>query len=106
MCKTVNKVMPIDAYMNKLPDSHPAKSLMAIAKIAPDRMGGSFFTSALTTLRLYITNDMYNITKESEFSLEDMGAKPKQALFICFLTRKPPINLLCRFLWHSSMNSL
>ena len=31
MCKTVNKVMPIDAYMNKLPDSHPAKSLMAIA---------------------------------------------------------------------------
>ena len=81
MCKTVNKVMPIDAYMNKLPDSHPAKSLMAIAKIAPDKMGGSFFTSALTTLRLYITNDMYNVTKESEFSLEDMGAKPKQALF-------------------------
>lgn len=106
MCKTVNKVMPIDAYMNKLPDSHPAKSLMAIAKIAPDKMGGSFFTSALTTLRLYITNDMYNVTKESEFSLEDMGAKPKQALFICFLTRKPPIILLCRFLWHSSMNSL
>lgn len=65
MCKTVNKVMPIDAYMNKLPDSHPAKSLMAIAKIAPDRMGGSFFTSALTTLRLYITNDMYNITKKT-----------------------------------------
>lgn len=98
MCKTVNKVMPIDAYMNKLPDSHPAKSLMAIAKIAPDKMGGSFFTSALTTLRLYITNDMYNITKESEFSLEDMGAKPKQALFYLLPDQKttyyPIVSLL------------
>ena len=24
MCKTVNKAMPIDAYMQKLPDGHPA----------------------------------------------------------------------------------
>lgn len=98
MCKTVNKVMPIDAYMNKLPDSHPAKSLMAIAKIAPDKMGGSFFTSALTTLRLYITNDMYNVTKESEFSLEDMGDKPKQALFYLLPDQKttyyPIVSLL------------
>ena len=98
MCKTVNKVMPIDAYMNKLPDSHPAKSLMAIAKIAPDKMGGSFFTSALTTLRLYITNDMYNITKESEFSFEDMVAKPKQALFYLLPDQKttyyPIVSLL------------
>lgn len=81
MCKTVNKVMPIDEYMKKLPDSHPAKSMMAIAKIAPDRMGGSFYTSALTTLRLFITNDMYMMTRESEFSLDDVGKKPKQALF-------------------------
>lgn len=54
MCKTVNKVLPIDAYMDKLPDSHPAKKLMAIAKLAPDKMGGSFYTAALTTLRLFI----------------------------------------------------
>ena len=71
---------------------------MAIAKIAPDRMGGSFFTSALTTLRLYITNDMYNITKESEFSFEDMGAKPKQALFYLLPDQKttyyPIVSLL------------
>lgn len=71
---------------------------MAIAKIAPDKMGGSFFTSALTTLRLYITNDMYNVTKESEFSLEDMGAKPKQALFYLLPDQKttyyPIVSLL------------
>ena len=63
MCKTVNKVLPIDAYMDKLPDSHPAKKLMAIAKLAPDKMGGSFYTAALTTLRLFITNDIYSMTK-------------------------------------------
>lgn len=88
MCKTVNKVMPIDLYMNKLPDSHPAKALMAIAKIAPDKMGGSFYTSALTTLRLFITNDLYLMTRESEFSLDDMGKKPKQALFFILPDQK------------------
>lgn len=88
MCKSVNKVMPIDEYMKKLPDSHPAKSMMAIAKIAPDRMGGSFYTSALTTLRLFITNDMYSMTRESEFSLDDVGKKPKQALFFILPDQK------------------
>lgn len=88
MCRTVNKVMPIDTYMQKLPDSHPAKSLMAIAKIAPDKMGGSFFTSALTTLRLFITNDMYSLTRESEFSLDDIGKEPKQALFFILPDQK------------------
>lgn len=88
MCKSVNKVMPIDEYMKKLPDSHPAKSMMAIAKIAPDRMGGSFFTSALTTLRLFITNDMYLTTRESEFSLDDVGKEPKQALFFILPDQK------------------
>lgn len=88
MCKTVNKVMPLDIYMNKLPDSHPAKSLMAIAKIAPDKMGGSFYTSALTTLRLFVNNDMYLMTRESEFSLDDMGKKPKEALFFILPDQK------------------
>ena len=88
MCKPVNKVLPIDAYMDKLPDSHPAKKLMAIAKLAPDKMGGSFYTGALTTLRLFITNDIYNMTKESEFSLSDVGAKLKQALFFILPDQK------------------
>ena len=88
MCKIVNKVLPIDAYMDKLPDSHPAKKLMAIAKLAPDKMGGSFYTAALTTLRLFITNDIYNMTRESEFSLADVGAKPKQALFFILPDQK------------------
>ena len=88
MCKPVNKVLSIDAYMDKLPDSHPAKKLMAIAKLAPDNMGGSFYTAALTTLRLFITNDIYNMTKESEFSLSDVGAKLKQALFFILPDQK------------------
>ena len=88
MCKPVNKVLPIDAYMDKLPDSHPAKKLMAIAKLAPDKMGGSFYTAALTTLRLFITNDIYSMTRESEFSLADVGVKPKQALFFILPDQK------------------
>lgn len=88
MCKSVNKVMPIDEYMKKVPDSHPAKALMAIAKIAPDRMGGSFYTSALTTLRLFITNDIYQMTKESEFELMDVGRNKKTILFFILPDQK------------------
>ena len=88
MCKPVNKVLPIDAYMDKLPDSHPTKKLMAIAKLAPDKMGGSFYTAALTTLRLFITNDIYSMTRESEFSLADVGTKLKQALFFILPDQK------------------
>lgn len=88
MCKSTNNILPIDKYLANLPDSHPAKSLMAIAKIAPDRMGGSFYTSALTTLRLFVTNDMYQMTRESEFDLADVGKKPKQALFFILPDQK------------------
>lgn len=88
MCKSVNKVMPITAYMKNLPDSHPGKALFSIAEIAPDRMGGSFYTSALTTLRLFVTNDVYRVTHTSEFSLADVGLKPKQALFFILPDQK------------------
>ncbi len=88
MCKSVNKVMPITEYMKRLPDSHPGKTLMSIADIAPDRMGGSFYTSALTTLRLFVTNDVYRVTHKSEFALADVGTKPKQALFFILPDQK------------------
>ncbi len=90
MCKNnpQTKTMPIDDYMRKLDYSHPARALISIAKIAPDRMGGSFYTSALTTLRLFVTNDMYLITHTSEFSLSDFGTKERQALFFILPDQK------------------
>lgn len=106
MCKTENKVMPIDAYMKKLPESHPAKALIAIAKIAPDRMGGSFYTSALTTLRLFITNDVYRVTCQSEFSLDDLARSQSGRFSLFSRIKRLPIILLLRCWFHSNMSSL
>lgn len=81
MCKTVGKSMPIVEYMKELDNNHPAKILIAISEIAPSRTRGSFFTAALTTLRLFTNPLIYSMTSKSDFKLRDLGSK-KTALFI------------------------
>ncbi len=81
MCKMVDKSMPIEDYMKTLREDHPVKGLMAISEIAPSRTRGSFFTAALTTLRLF-TNPLINsMTSSSDFNPKDLGNE-KMALFI------------------------
>ncbi len=81
MCKTIGGKMPILEYVKKLPSAHPARALLSISDVAPSRTRGSFYTSALTTLRLFTSKSIYAITHESDFSLTEVGTK-KQALFI------------------------
>lgn len=81
MCKQIGGKMPILEYVKKLPNAHPARALLSISDVAPSRTRGSFYTSALTTLRLFTSKSIYAITHESDFSLAEAGSK-KQALFI------------------------
>lgn len=81
MCKTIGGKMPLLEYVKKLPQSHPARALLSITDVAPTRTRGSFYTSALTTLRLFTSKSINAITCKSDFSLTDVGSK-KQALFI------------------------
>lgn len=81
MCKSIGNKMPLIEYVKKLPPTHPAKALLSIADVAPSRTRGSFYTSALTTLRLFTSKSVYAITNQSDFYLQDIGKK-KQALFI------------------------
>ena len=67
--------MPINEYLENLPENHPARGAFQIAKIAPFRTRGSFFTSALATLRLYTTWNVANITSCSDYSLNDVDEK-------------------------------
>ena len=53
MCRTVGQTMPINKYIENLPPDHPSSTIFNIARIAPEKTRGSFFTSALTTLRLF-----------------------------------------------------
>lgn len=81
MCKAIGGKMPLLEYVKKLPQSHPARALLSISDVAPTRTRGSFYTSALTTLRLFTSKSINAITCKSDFSLTDVGCK-KQALFI------------------------
>lgn len=73
--------MPITEFFNNLPDVHPAKSVFGVAEISPDKMRGSFFGSALTTLRLFTNWNIADLTSESDFDVKDIALK-KSALFI------------------------
>jgi type IV secretion system protein VirD4 len=81
MCKTIAGKMPMLEYVKKLPPTHPAKALLSISDVAPSRTRGSFYTSALTTLRLFTSKSIYGITNQSDFSITGVGER-KQALFI------------------------
>ena len=81
MCKTIGSKMPLLEYVKKLPPAHPARALLSISDVAPSRTRGSFYTSALTTLRLFTSKSIYAITHSSDFQLADVGGR-KQALFI------------------------
>lgn len=81
MCRTVNNQMPINKYIEELPPNHPAATIFSIARIAPEKTRGSFFTSALTTLKLFTSTTIYGMTCESEFNLTDAG-KEKVVTYI------------------------
>lgn len=61
--------IPINTYIERLPDSHPAKAAFQVAKIAPYRTRSSFFTSALGTLRLFTDWKIADMTSKSEYDL-------------------------------------
>ena len=67
--------MPINGYLEKLPDTHPAKGVFAMAKIAAEKTRSSFFTSALGTLRLFTNPNISEMTSKSDFSFKDIGMK-------------------------------
>lgn len=80
MCKTVGNKTPMQEYVKKLRPGHPARALLSISDVAPSRTKGSFYTSALTTLRLFTSKAVYSITNKSDYAIADIGKK-KQALF-------------------------
>lgn len=67
--------MPLNRYLESLPDTHPAKTVFAMARIAAGRTRSSFFTSALGTLKLFTNPHVAEMTSQSDFDLKDIGRK-------------------------------
>nr|MDA3846934.1 type IV secretory system conjugative DNA transfer family protein [Vallitaleaceae bacterium] len=81
MCKVVDGTMPLSKYMKNIKASHPAKALLSISEVAPSKTRGSFYTSALTTLRLFTNPLIHQMTNISDLKLEDFGDK-KQVIYM------------------------
>jgi type IV secretion system protein VirD4 len=73
-----NGSMPLNQYLQYLEiyqPNHPARGLFGVAMVAPSRTRGSFFTSALTTLRLFTSESIAALSKSSDFALADLASK-------------------------------
>ena len=81
MCRDEDGEIPLNDYINNLSPDNPASRIFNIARIAPDKTRGSFFTSALATLKLFTSDSIYSMTCESHFNLSDTGNKAR-AIYI------------------------
>lgn len=83
MCKPIGAfgMLPLNLYLEMLPDDHPAKLSMGISQIAPSKMRGSFYTSALTTLDVFTDPLIHSMTSSTDFDPELTGVR-KRAIFL------------------------
>lgn len=83
MCSPVGTfgLLPINYYLSNLPDNHPAKLSMGISQIAPSKMRGSFYTSALASLDMFTDPAIYSMTATTDFDPELTGVR-KRAIFV------------------------
>lgn len=68
-------------YLEDIGPQHPAAATIDIAEIAPSKMRGSFFTSAMVTLDLFTDPRIYGMTCATDFDIYATGRK-KRAIFI------------------------
>ncbi|MBQ9168517.1 MAG: type IV secretory system conjugative DNA transfer family protein [Oscillospiraceae bacterium] len=84
MCATPSdpkQELPLIAYLEKLPETSPLRRAMAIAKISPEKMRGSFYSSGLTTLDLFADAPIHDMTAVTDFDHLATGDR-KRAIFI------------------------
>lgn len=73
--------IPLIRYLSERPPDHPARIAMSIAEIAPDKMRGSFYTSALVSLELFTDGAIHSMTSYTDFDGYTTGVN-KRAIFL------------------------
>ena len=99
-----NGRIPLNKYIQDLDDNHPAKLKASIALVAPEKTRGSFFTSALSTLRLFANPFIYEMSKQTDFDIND--STKKRAIFIILPDQKKTYNSLAGLFISQYYNSL
>jgi type IV secretion system protein VirD4 len=73
--------IPLLDYIKSLPVKHPAKAAFATASIAPYKTRASFFTTALSDLKLFSDPTLADMTSKQDHDLEKIGID-KTAVFL------------------------
>ncbi len=81
MCAPRNGELPLTHYLDDLPSDSPLQAAMGIARIAPEKMRGSFYTSALATLDLFSDPNIYGMSAVTDFDYAATGNR-KRAIFL------------------------
>lgn len=85
--------IPLLDYIAKLPVRHPAKAAFATASIAPYKTRASFFTTALSDLRLFSDPNISDMTSKQDHNIENIGIE-KTAVFLIIPDEKSTRNVL------------
>lgn len=67
--------MFFDKYLASKADTHPAKGVFAMARVAHYRTRGSFFSAALGTLKHFTNPKIADMTSSTDISFEELAGK-------------------------------
>lgn len=80
MCSDYRGALPLQFYIDSLPEEHPAKILLAATKVAAMRTRSSFYVSAIMTLKLLTIPAINQMTNASDFDIEKLIDERKKVI--------------------------
>lgn len=80
MCSNYRGALPLQFYIDSLPEEHPAKILLAATKVAAMRTRSSFYVSAIMTLKLLTIPAINQMTNASDFDIEKLIDEGKKVI--------------------------
>ena len=88
MCSEYRGALPLQFYIDSLPEDHPAKILLAATKVAAMRTRSSFYVSAIMTLKLLTISAINQMTNASDFDIEKLIEEGKKVIvYLCLPAR-------------------
>ena len=80
MCSDYRGALPLQFYIDSLPEEHPANILLAVTKVAAMRTRSSFYVSAIMTLKLLTIPAINQMTNASDFDIEKLIDEGKKVI--------------------------
>lgn len=88
MCSEYRGALPLQFYIDSLPEDHPAKILLAATKVAAMRTRSSFYVSAIMTLKLLTIPAINQMSNKSDFDIGKMIEEGKKIIiYLCLPAR-------------------